>query len=166
MITLVRIQTMGCKSFTFSIDDFFSWSIALEFFLFTNFTVTVFVAFLPKGSLWQPSMYIKVISMSESLQIWITFSLNLDLEFHSKIFLGCLMSILFSLWYLFSKADYFLTKSMGHFTDGVKKNCVSYTTQKEIRERALKSCPCRLCKTYAQNIVSWIILNICRNLLR
>ena len=145
---------MGCKSFTFSIV-FFSWSIALEFFLFTNFTVTVFVAFLSKGSLWQPSMYIKVISMSESLQIWITFFLNLDLEFHSKIFLGCLMSILFSFSYLFSKADYILTKSMGHFTDGVKKNCVSsYTAQKEIRERALKNCPCRLCKPYAQNIVS------------
>ena len=34
---------------------------------------------------------------------------------------------------------------MGHFTDGVKKNCVSYTAQKEIRERDLKN---------AQNIVS------------
>lgn len=35
----------------------------------------------------------------------------------------------------------------------LKKNCVSYITQKEkIRNWILKNCPCRLCIRYVQNI--------------
>ena len=56
---------------------FFRWSMASECFRVTNFTITrsaVLVEFLPRGSLWQPSISIGDILISEPLQIFTTFS--------------------------------------------------------------------------------------------
>ena len=55
--------------------SFLRWSIALECFLFIYLIITclvVLVAFLPSGSLWQPSMSKRLISIPESLQIPMT----------------------------------------------------------------------------------------------
>ena len=41
---------------------------------------------------------------------------------------------------------------MGHFTDGIKKIVSPTLFKKKIREGTPKNCPCRLCKTYVQNI--------------
>ena len=57
--------------------SFLCWSIASECFLLTNITITrlvVLVAFLPRDSVWQPSMSEVFMSIPESLQILITVS--------------------------------------------------------------------------------------------
>ena len=56
---------------------FFRWSMASECFRLTNFTITrsaVLVEFLPRGSLWQPSISIGDILISETLQMFTIFS--------------------------------------------------------------------------------------------
>ena len=68
---------MGYKNLIFRINVFFYWSMASEFFQLTNLTITrfvVLVVFLPRGSLWQPSIFIRDILVSESFSsILLTF---------------------------------------------------------------------------------------------
>ena len=68
---------MGYKNLIFRINVFFYWNMASEFFQLTNLTITrfvVLVVFLPRGSLWQPSIFKRDILISESFSsILLTF---------------------------------------------------------------------------------------------
>ena len=80
---VIRTQLMANKHLTFLVNALFTQKHSFRVFPVTNFTITrlvKLVAFLPSGSLWQPSMSKRLTSVPESFHIPITVSSRIWLE--------------------------------------------------------------------------------------